>query len=170
MNVHEQALELVSVNAIKEHPQNPNEGDVGAIMESIKANGFYGALIVQRSTGWILSGNHRFQAAKHIGMKKVPVFWIECDDRQALKILLADNRTAEMAIRNEVQLSELLVQLDVDNDLTGTGYDGDDLDALLNKLNEDVNELVDEEPEPQPSGATKSFRCEYCGELNEIEF
>ncbi|WP_139806694.1 hypothetical protein [Deinococcus hopiensis] len=49
---------LVPVSDLKPHPRNPNVGNVDVIAESIKVNGFYGALVVQKSTGYILKGNH----------------------------------------------------------------------------------------------------------------
>lgn len=40
-------------------------------------------------------GNHTFQALKRIGRTKGLVYFIECDDTQAYKILLADNRASD---------------------------------------------------------------------------
>ncbi len=56
--------DIVSVNRkdLITHPKNPRKGNVDLIIESIEENGFYGALIVQKSTGYILTGNHRFVA------------------------------------------------------------------------------------------------------------
>ena len=55
----EQAYELVAPRALRPHPRNPRRGDVDAIEESIAENGFYGCVVAQRSTGYILAGNHR---------------------------------------------------------------------------------------------------------------
>jgi hypothetical protein len=57
-------------------------------------------------------------------------------DEKALRIMLADNRTAALATQDEVMLSEILQELSGSEGLSGTGYDGDDLDALLKKLND----------------------------------
>jgi SAM-dependent methyltransferase len=54
---------IVPVDSLETHPRNVNQGDIGAIYESIGANGFYGAIVAQKSTGRILAGNHRYQAA-----------------------------------------------------------------------------------------------------------
>lgn len=70
-----EGVEMVPIDAIQPHPSNPRQGDVGAIVESIKANGFYRPLIVQRSTSYILAGNHSWQAARELGLVKVPVTW-----------------------------------------------------------------------------------------------
>jgi hypothetical protein len=34
---------MVPVDSLETHPRNVNQGDIGAIYESIGANGFYGA-------------------------------------------------------------------------------------------------------------------------------
>jgi hypothetical protein len=127
--------ELVSVDKLKPHPKNPRQGDVGAIHVSIEANGFYGSVIAQKSTGHILAGNHRFLAAKHANAEKVPVTWVDVSDEEAVRILLADNRTNDLATYNEDALAELLEGLMRDTgSIEGSGYDGNDLDELLAAL------------------------------------
>jgi hypothetical protein len=61
---HDQAYELVEVGELEPHPDNPREGNVDAIAESVEANGFSGAIVAQRSTGHVLAGNHRLLAAR----------------------------------------------------------------------------------------------------------
>lgn len=119
------------VDELTPHPSNPRQGDVGAIHGSIEANGFYGALVVQKSTGYILAGNHRLQAAVHAGATSVPVIEVDVDDETATRILLADNRTNDLASYDEDALAALLTGLAEAGGLDGTGYDGDDVDRLL---------------------------------------
>lgn len=134
MKILNDGLEVASLDAVRPHPRNPRQGDVGAISVSINENGFYGAIIAQRSTGYILAGNHRYQAAIAAGADRIPVQWVDVDDAHALRILLADNRTNDVASYDDAALAELLTELAEDGGLTGTGYDGDDLDQLLNDL------------------------------------
>lgn len=134
MKIANGKYEEVSIAVLSEHPRNPNQGDIGAIHTSIEANGFYGAVVAQKSSGYILAGNHRYRAAKQAGASTIPVIWLDVDDRQATKILLADNRTAELAHRDEESLSKILQELAAEDDLLGTGYDGDDLDELLRSI------------------------------------
>jgi len=124
------------IDAVKPHPRNPREGDIGAIHQSIEANGFYGSIVAQKSTGFILAGNHRWQAARHAKSTTIPVTWIDVDDDHAVRILLADNRTNDLASYNNNVLSELLAELHSSTGtLAGTGYDGNDLDEILSDLN-----------------------------------
>jgi len=125
----------VHLNQIEAHPANPNDGDVAAIAESIRQNGFYGRIVVPDSTGRILAGEHRWRAAQEVGLAEVPIERVECDDETAMRILLADNATAEKAEREPEPLAELLESLETTSDgLAGTGYDDGDLDELLDDL------------------------------------
>jgi ParB-like chromosome segregation protein Spo0J len=104
---------------LKEHPQNPKKGDEDIIDESIDANGWYGAVTAQKSTGYILAGNHRYRVAKKKGATEIPVIWRDVDDETALRILLVDNRAADRGTYDEALLEELLAGLET---LDGTGY------------------------------------------------
>lgn len=120
---------------LKEHPLNPNQGDVGAISESLDEHGFYGAVIAQKSTGYILAGNHRFRTANAKNAKTLPTFWVKCDDDEAKRILAVDNRTTHLASFDEAKLVELLASAaEHPRGLSGTGYDGDDLDSLVHAV------------------------------------
>ena len=55
----------VPLGDLRPHPKNPNQGDVGAIVESIETVGFYGTVTAQkprngRKHGRILAGEHRY--------------------------------------------------------------------------------------------------------------
>jgi site-specific DNA-methyltransferase (adenine-specific) len=124
--------EAVPLERLTPSPENVNEGDVGAIAESIQTNGFYGSVIAQRSSGTIIAGEHRWRAAQATGGETVPVIWLDVDDEQARRIRLVDNRTTRLGRDDEARLAELLTELAAtDLGLAGTGYDGDDLDQLL---------------------------------------
>jgi hypothetical protein len=124
MTAINQEYEVVKIDGdfdvIREHPDNPNRGDEAVIDESIDVNGWYGAVTAQKSTGYIVAGNHRYRVAKAKGMKEIPVIWKDVDDESALRIMLADNQTARRADPDEEKLTALLQSLP---DLGGTGYD-----------------------------------------------
>lgn len=118
----------VPVDQLIPHPRNARQGDIGAIMASIEINGWFGSIVVQESTRYILAGNHRYEAATELGFASIPdVIYVDVDDAQALKILLADNKTSDDSIYNDELLLSLLHAAP---DLEGTGYTTDDLKAL----------------------------------------
>ncbi len=141
--------EQVPVGSVRPHPKNPRTGDLDAICESIKANGFFGALVVQRSTGFILAGNHRFLAAKRLGFTELPAVFVEVDDRTAKRILLADNRTSDLAGYDDEALVEILRELQADGGLFGTAFDEAALEELIAEAsaNDDVDAVLDDEDE-----------------------
>lgn len=123
---------LLRTGEVRPHPENPNRGDVGAIGESIDATGFWGALLVQESTGRILAGEHRWKAAKARGLEELPALVLDVDDDTARRILLADNAYAAMGVMDPGALVSLLGELSLEpGALTGTGYTAEDLAKLL---------------------------------------
>lgn len=119
--------ELVPVADLEHHPRNPRIGNVDAIVESIRVNGWYGALEAQKSTRHVLVGNHRLKAARQLGMEKVPVEWLDVDDDTAVRIMLADNRTSDLGVYDTDLLADLLGQFDNADALAGSGWAPNDV-------------------------------------------
>lgn len=137
--VRNQEYGWVPVAQLTPHPANPRKGDVGAIARSVQANGFYGAVVAQRSTGYILAGNHRWQAARQEGLQRVPVIWLDCSDDEARRILLADNKTNDQAGYDQEALARVLEEARVvDAELTGTGWTPEGYDALIAQMGDAV--------------------------------
>ena len=142
----------INIDEIHTHPSNVRQGDVGAICESLKAHGQYRAIVFQKSTGRILAGNHTWKAAKALGWTQIAATPVVCDDQQALRILLADNKANDLATYDEPELVELLKQLaDTDEGLLGTLFDEDELDSLIAdqshfELPSDVDDVPDNVP------------------------
>lgn len=140
--------EMVPVLKLKAHPRNANLGDLGAVHQSIEANGFYSPLIVNRRTSHVLAGNHRLAAARMHRMPTVPVVWVDVDPETELRILLADNKTTRLGVDDAAALETLLRSLAAtDTGLIGTGYDEDDLQKLIDDDNRDTLGLSSSTPE-----------------------
>ena len=145
---------IVDIDSVEAHPKNVRQGDIGAISESLKAHGQYRPIVVDKRTSRILAGNHTWKAAKALGWQQINAGFIQTkDDDEALRILLADNRTTDLASYDDSGLAELLKQLaDTEIGLEGTAFDGDDLDALLKDLGHfELPTDVDEIPEDVPA-------------------
>jgi DNA modification methylase len=141
----------VDLDRLATHPRNPRRGNIGRLEQLIDANGFHGALLCQRSTGFILAGNHRMLAARARGLTELPVLWVDVDDGEALRILLGDNRASDDAAYDDETLAALLSELEAtDAGLTGTGYTDADLEALLNRIGVDVAPTGSTEPDDAP--------------------
>jgi len=132
------AQEIVQapIDDLTPHPDNPNEGDVGAIDESVSALGnvFYQVIFVQRSTGRIVAGEHRWRTLKARGSQVAPVVYLDIDDEQAMRILVGDNEIARERSRPKYDvLAQVLLDLAQQSSagIKGTGYDDEMLNDLL---------------------------------------
>lgn len=136
MNIREELKQLAHpITEFKTHPRNVRQGDVGAITESLNAHGQYRAIVVQKSTGYVLAGNHTLMAAKALGWKEVAATFVDCDDEQALRILLVDNRANDLAMYDDRALANVLKELaSTELGLDGSLFNGDDLDDLIYRL------------------------------------
>ena len=123
--------EVVPLGALSPHPDNPRRGDVSRIADSIEHTGWFGALLVQRSTGHVVAGNHRLAALRQSDATDAPVIWLDVDDVTARRILLADNRLAQLATWDEDGLRSILADLAERGQAEHIGWDQDVLDALL---------------------------------------
>lgn len=132
----------VAIDSIEPHPLNVRQGDVGLITNSLKEHGQYRPIVVQTSTNRILAGNHTYKAAKALKWKQIEATFIDCDDDQALRILLMDNRANDVASYDDHALVSMLKEMmETELKLDGTGFDPSDLDDLIRDL-----ELADDKP------------------------
>jgi len=134
---------IVDIDSVQPHEKNVRQGDIGAISESLKAHGQYRPIVVDKRTNRILAGNHTWKAAKALGWQQITAGYIETkDDDEALRILLADNRTTDLASYDDAGLADLLKQLiTTDQGLEGTLFDGNDLDQLIADIETNIDNL-----------------------------
>jgi ParB-like chromosome segregation protein Spo0J len=137
-------------------PGNARRGDVAKIEESIRVNGFYAPIVVQRSTGYVLVGNHRLRAAQNVGLTEVPVVYLDLTDAQALKINLADNKLSDDATYD---VDDLIDQLQTVDDLDGTGWSEEELAELLG---DDGDDDLDDDEDLGTEKTPQAVQCPQC--------
>ncbi len=120
-------VETVLVTEVSNHPYNPREGDIGAIIESLSTMGQYRPIVVNKRTKHVVSGNHTLLAAVQLGWEKIAVHWIDVDDEEEIKILIVDNRTSDLATYDSGELNKLLTSTTV----KGTGFSAEDVSEIL---------------------------------------
>lgn len=130
--------ELVPIKSIKTYERNPRIGNIDAIAESLNTSGQFKPIVVNDRTMQILAGNHTYLAARKLGWDEIYASFVNVDDDTAKRIVLADNRTADMGEYDDSIIAELLASLP---DVTGTGYTDVDLDELLESVG-DVTESL----------------------------
>lgn len=122
--------ESVLIESVQPFDRNARQGDVGILADSLMENGQYRPIVVNRRTNSIVVGNHTWLAAKMLGWEKIAVTFIDVDEKEEARIVLVDNRSSDVAGYDTDTLLKLLKSMATD--LNGTGYDGDDIDDLLN--------------------------------------
>ncbi len=140
----------VPIADLRPYPGNPRRGDLEVIKESLEVNGQFRPILVNRRNNEVLAGNHTLRAAKELGWSEIAVTYVDADEAQAKRIVLADNRSNDLAGYDEEALAELLEELD---DLEGTGFQQEDLDALLDDLQAEGDPTGEDDPPPLPTKA-----------------
>jgi ParB-like chromosome segregation protein Spo0J len=128
-------------------PKNPrkNDGAVEQIAASIARFGFAAPVVVQKSTGFVLCGNTRLKAARHLGLAEVPARVLDLSDAEAEALAIADNKLGELADWDAEALAAILRDLDAQGaEVKGLGFTDDELVRMLQEM-PDVNldELTD---------------------------
>jgi len=149
-------------------PGNARKGDVAKIVASIKTNGFYKTVIIQESTNHILVGNHSVQAAIECGLRELPCYIINVDDKTAKAINVADNIIGDSGTYDYKLLLSQVDELHAENvDLSGLGIGESELDTFIeqakaNEINDlsflgDSLSLTTPPPNPAKPGTVTNF-------------
>jgi len=151
------------IDTLNPHHRNPRRGNIDAIAESLSRLGQYRPIVVNAGThtgrpNEILAGNHTWEAARKLGWETIQTVKIDVDEDTASRVLVADNRTSDLATNDDERLAAVLTDI---SDLEGTGYSDEDLDDIL-ALQEEEIELP-----PQPTNATWAETEEETGERSE---
>lgn len=141
--------EEVPLKGLKYYYKNPRRGNVEKVAESLKSNGQFKPIVVNRGThtgrkNEILAGNHTTKAARSLGWTRINVMWVDVDEDHARRIVLADNGSTDDATYDVQLLSQLLdEQKNSVGHLVGTTYNDDTLNKLLVEVNTDPLSSVD---------------------------
>jgi DNA modification methylase len=146
MKIQEVAVNKLIPYAKNSRTHSPEQ--VGQIAASIKEFGFRNPILVD-GVG-IIAGHGRLLAAQKLGLDKVPT--IDCSDMtesQKKAYIIADNKLAMNAGWDNSMLTIELQDLEDEGfDLSLTGFDDKELDALLNVI-EGTDGLTDENAVPE---------------------
>lgn len=136
------AAEWVDIDRLKAWDKNPRKNDgepVDKVAASIKRLGF-GAPIVARMNGEIIAGHTRWKASKKLGLKRVPVRFVDLDPADASLMALADNRLNEAAEWDVPLLGELLSEHSFD-DVEIAGWSQKDLENMASNVLGDASDI-----------------------------
>lgn len=164
------ALDITYVPITELHlwPGNARQGDVERIKKSMKTHGVFNPLIVQKSTGKVMIGNHRLMALTELHEENphdwegnAPVAYYDVDDLQAEEINLIDNKLSDDAGMDEYALVAQLQRIHDQDDANGiadAGYTTAEYDDLIKRTDaDDLDALADEYGEPDEADLWPAF-------------
>ena len=158
-------IALVALDRIKSHPQNArthSKKQIRQIADSIRAFGVTAPLLIDEN-GMLLAGHGRYEAAKLLGFTTIPAIAIDgLSEAKKRALLLADNRIAQSAgwdrerLAGELlSLPELLVTDGLD--ITVTGFEPAEIEALITDFESDASDPDDEIDSAQLAGPVVSL-------------
>lgn len=146
--------EMVPLDSLLPHPDNPNNGDEDAVAESMEINGVYRPIYAQRSTRYVIGGHTTWASQARLGVTEVPVILLDIDDETALRILAVDNAAARLARMDQHAELQMLEKLAArPRALLGTAYGTRDLEQLrkMAEIRPNFDSITDTKPEGWPT-------------------
>jgi ParB-like chromosome segregation protein Spo0J len=137
--------EIVPIDSVRPYEKNARKGDIATIAESLMVHGQYRPILVNSATSEILAGSHTWMAAKSLEWSKISVVSINVDVDTAKRIVVADNRTSDLASYDTTLLLEVLKALP---DLEGTGFDSTAIDELEGVFDDAPTQSTGATPKP----------------------
>jgi DNA modification methylase len=130
-------VEYRLVSELKLYARNPrvhSAKQIRQIADSIRRFGFTNPVLLDSDHG-VLAGHGRIEAAKLLGIEQVPTILLaDMSEAQKRAYILADNKLAENASWDPELLAlefAYISKLDIDFDLTLTGFETAEIDILL---------------------------------------
>ena len=166
-----------AISDIKPYQKNPrHKYDINKVAQSIKEFGFQQPIVVDRA-GVIIVGHGRYEAAKSLNLKTIPVTIADLSPEKAKAYRIADNKTNEYSDWDMgLLIQEFTDLLDNNYDLELTGFDSDELEKLIvgekeGLTDEDAVPETPEEPKAQLGDIYKLGKHKIiCGDSTELNF
>src|ERR1700687_5809375 len=134
------------VDALKPRTTNPrthSKKQIAQIANAIRRYGFTNPVLVDDANG-IIAGHGRVQAAKVLGLNQSPTVRLsDMSDAEIRAYVIADNRLAENASWDRALLGlelQYLTELEIDFDVTVTGFELPEIDLLIGELSLAAND------------------------------
>jgi DNA modification methylase len=121
----------------KSNPRTHSKAQLKQIADSIRTFGFINPVLVDEENR-LIAGHGRLEAAQQIGMETIPTVCLAgMTEAQIRAYVIADNRLAENAGWDSELLAielQYLADLDLDFDVTITGFSMPEIDVLIGGL------------------------------------
>lgn len=137
----------IPIDDVEPYPGNARRGNIDVIASSLEHNGQFRPIVANKRTMQILGGNHTWHAAKQLGWSEIAVVFVDVDDAAARRIVIADNRTNDLAAYDDRALVAMLREAENDGGLLGTAFEKSDVAALMRTLPQEGDAPLELPPE-----------------------
>ena len=164
MSDQEVYLEYMALSELKEADLNPKDHDLGELYTNIQRHGFVEIPVIDERSGKLVAGHGRIETLKMLKKDGIEVKNIKIDENgewlvpiqrgisfssesEAQAYLISSNRLVELGGWKEDELLDLLEQVATDtNDLSGVGFNLDDMQGILDNMETKIfeDEYLDE--------------------------
>src|SRR6202158_1630142 len=141
---------FVAIGDLIPDPDNPRKhgrAQISAIARSIEAFGFNAPILVDKDNK-IVAGHGRYEAAKLLGLDKVPIVSLShLTPTQAKAYMLADNKLTDRSTWDDPKLAIHLKELSdlvLDFDIEAIGFEPPELDLRIQSLDSALEEADDQ--------------------------
>jgi len=111
----------------------PGDKEYEKLKRSIAEFGYVEPIIWNKTTGNVVGGHQRLKVLLDLGQTEIDCVVVELDDKREKALNLALNKI--QGDWDEVKLASLMAEFDASTfDVSLTGFDADEVDALLNKF------------------------------------
>src|SRR6202051_4522169 len=146
LSVKTLSIDYQAVSALKPRATNPrthSKKQITQIANAIRRFGYTTPVLVDDANG-IVAGHGRVEAAKIVGLDQVPTVRLSAMSETEIRAyVIADNRLAENAGWDRALLGlelQYLTELEIDFDVTVTGFDLPEIDLLIGELSLAAND------------------------------
>ena len=138
-------IQEIEIDKIIPYINNPRKNlNIDKVASSIKEFGFQQPIVVDKEY-IIIVGHTRYEAAKKLGLKEIPVQIADLTETQAKAYRIADNRLSEDASWDTKLLNlEFNDLLSKEFDLDLLGFTNDEIDNLFLKTDEESDKEINE--------------------------
>lgn len=155
----------VPINQIKAADYNPRAMDAQPfenLQRSLDTFGMPQPIVVNKRNQTIVGGHQRWQAAKALAWEKVPVIYVDLDEREERKFNVMLNSPKFQGVFDTDMLAEVLHDMEAE-DLADLDYTEEEVETMQDGYVD--HELDDDEVEDQRAPKAKSYTKEELSRL-----
>ena len=142
MKIKSNEIKVVEVSSIIPNPKNMNKHSpeqIQKLCDLIKHNGFREPLIISNRSGFLICGHGRLEAAKILGMKKIPVIFQDFENEaEEYQFAVSHNAIASWSeLDRDLIFEELKNFPEIEIENLALNFDFSKLDAVLDSEDDD---------------------------------